>query len=286
MTDFQGIKKNMVQQLLPFFNQNERECNNLCHFILQELIPNFYEKKRLNNVLIDTQTAQKIDSVIAQLQQQKPIQYIFNKAYFYDLALFVNENTLIPRPETEELVYYILQNFKHNSLKMNILDIGTGSGCIALALKKNMPTQANLYAIDISPNALQVAQKNANTLQLPINFYEMDILNPKNWQAFENEQFNIIVSNPPYISFAEKNTLPHNVLHYEPHTALFETEYLEFYKAIADFSKQKLKNQGFVYVEINENNAINTKKIFCDFQNVQIIQDMQQKPRILVAQKN
>ena len=183
------------------------------------------------------------------LIDQKPIQYILNKTTFYGLDFIVNTDVLIPRPETEELVDWIINDNK--SIKnLNILDIGTGSGCIAISLAKNLD-KSNVTALDISKQAIKTANKNADNNKVFIDFIEEDILN-SNYQ-FTNK-LDVIVSNPPYVRDLEKKEINDNVLKNEPHLALFVSDEnpLLFYNAIADFSLKNLKENGILYFEINQ----------------------------------
>jgi len=183
------------------------------------------------------------------LIDQKPIQYILNKTTFYGLDFIVNTDVLIPRPETEELVDWIINDNK--SIKnLNILDIGTGSGCIAISLAKNLD-KSNVTALDISKQAIKTANKNADNNKVFIDFIEEDILN-SNYQ-FTNK-LDVIVSNPPYVRDLEKQEINDNVLKNEPHLALFVSDEnpLLFYNAIADFSLKNLKENGILYFEINQ----------------------------------
>ncbi|MNK07695.1 Release factor glutamine methyltransferase [compost metagenome] len=190
----------------------------------------------------------KWDNVLVLLEEQKPIQYIFGKAHFYGLEFEVNENTLIPRPETEELVEWIITENEHKG-KTAILDIGTGSGCIAISLAKKLP-DASVSAIDVSEQALVVAKRNADRNETNVSFIKQDILVaetlPKN--------FDIIVSNPPYVRNLEKVEIKENVLQYEPHLALFveDNNALLFYRKIALLAKGNLAPNGKLYFEINQ----------------------------------
>ncbi len=211
----------------------------------------------------------KFFRVIRKLKLHVPIQYILGNTEFYGLKLKVNEHVLIPRPETEELVEWIITDcgFRIEELRINpqskirnsqltILDIGTGSGCIAIALKKNMP-DAEVYALDISSNALAVAKENAEKNNAEIHFLEGDILNTLTLEHFNTLTPDIIVSNPPYITEAEKPAMSSNVLEHEPHTALFvpDNDALLFYRAILDFAKEKLAAGGKIYFELNSTYA-------------------------------
>lgn len=188
------------------------------------------------------------NDALVQLKTQKPIQYIFGKAWFYGLEFKVNENTLIPRPETEELVEWIINENK-NRKGIKILDIGTGSGCIAISLAKNLPG-ATVHAIDVSEKALAVARENAATNNVAVNFIKTDILSAD----LLPEAFDIIVSNPPYVRNLEKAEIKPNVLSFEPHLALFvdDNDPLIFYRKIAQLAKNNLKEHGKLYYEINQ----------------------------------
>lgn len=184
---------------------------------------------------------------VKKLKQEIPVQYIIGNTEFYGLPLYVNENVLIPRPETEELITWILENT--NDQPLNILDIGTGSGCIAIALAKNL-SKAKIWALDISNKAISVAKKNALLNKVNIQFLKKDILNLKNLSS----EFDIIVSNPPYVRELEKQEIKNNVLEHEPHLALFvkDSNPLLYYDKIIDFSKENLKSNGQIFFEINQ----------------------------------
>lgn len=206
-----------------------------------------------------------------QLKEHQPIQYILGEAEFYGMIFFVNENVLVPRPETEELVEWVLND--HKNLKRSILDIGTGSGCIPITLKKHQPG-FEVSALDISKKALKTAETNAKLHQTAINFFEADFLN----MHFSSLPFfDVIVSNPPYIAEKEKKEMHANVVKFEPHQALFapNDNPLVFYKKIIDLAHQKLNPNGCIYVEINQNLAQETKELFRkNFQNVELKKDI------------
>ncbi|MCE2961943.1 MAG: peptide chain release factor N(5)-glutamine methyltransferase [Chitinophagales bacterium] len=190
-----------------------------------------------------------LDEIISRLNLGEPIDYILGYTYFYGLKIEVSEDTLIPRPETEELVELILkENQTRSGLK--ILDIGTGSGCIALALKSKLG-DAEVTAIDVSIAALEIAKKNSVHLDLKINFVQLDILDEQLWPQLVN--YDIIVSNPPYIPQEEKKDMTSSVLDYEPHLALFvENDPLLFYKQILKFATSHLNPKGLVYFETSQ----------------------------------
>ena len=191
------------------------------------------------------------NSILEQLKKEIPIQYLLGKTSFYGLDFEVNENVLIPRPETEELVEWIIesQKSKGESQKISILDIGTGSGCIAISLAKNI-LNAHVFAIDVSLKALATAKKNAENNSVNVTFFNQNILETEDLQR----QFDIIVSNPPYVRNLEKEEIKKNVLDNEPHLALFveDDDALIFYKKIAELAQKNLSENGKVYFEINQ----------------------------------
>jgi release factor glutamine methyltransferase len=226
----------------------------------------------------------KIHFACKELLKQRPIQYITGTAWFYGEAFKVTEAVLIPRPETEELCDWIIKDNNATNQAMstlNILDIGTGSGCIAVTLKKNIGN-AVVTALDVSAEALQVARENAATHSADIDFLEEDILKKEQWPA---GPFDIIVSNPPYVRELEKELMKPNVLEHEPHLALFvenETP-LIFYEAIARFALQTLSENGKLYFEINEN-LQNEMKFLLEnlgFEPIEFKKDMHNKTRMV-----
>ncbi|PCJ25296.1 MAG: protein-(glutamine-N5) methyltransferase, release factor-specific [Flavobacteriales bacterium] len=221
----------------------------------------------------------KITKVIDELKQHKPLAHIIGEWEFYGINLKINRHTLIPRQETEELVQMII-NDNNNEEQLFILDIGTGTGCIALALKKNLP-QANVHAFDVSWDALEIAIENAKRNELTVTFKNVDILK---WKS-QNEKYNVIVSNPPYITKKEKHLMAKNILDYEPHLALFveNGESMLFYDAIAEYALRHLKRNGKLYFEINENYRNDVMGLLKDkkFKNINIVKDINGKDRIV-----
>jgi len=224
-----------------------------------------------------TELLEKLDELMA----YKPIQYVTGEAYFYGLELEVNPSVLIPRPETEELVKWVADDFK---LKpgLNVLDIGTGSGCIVLALG-SLLTDPRLTAVDISREALSVAGRNALKTGIQVDFRQTDILDQDGWNDLAN--FDLIVSNPPYVRESEKSRMKANVLDYEPPGALFvpDGDPLLFYRAVAGISKLKLTHSGRVYCEINEELGEEVARLFRDegFSFITVKKDMQGKDRMI-----
>jgi len=216
--------------------------------------------------------------IIEDLKANIPIQYILGETEFYGLKFKVNEHTLIPRPETEELVLWILEH-EFNSA----LDIGTGSGCIPIAIKKNKNVE--ISAIDVSETALLVAKENAKTNEVKINFFKQDILKTDNL-----ERVDVIISNPPYILEKEKDLILSNVLDNEPHLALFVTNEnpLLFYKKIAELSYACLSKNGLLFFEINESFGIEIIELLkcIGFVDIELKKDINEKDRMLKAIKN
>ena len=234
----------------------------------------------------------KYESALEALKNHEPIQYIIGQTEFYGLPFYVNENTLIPRPETEELVELILSNTYANSQleiiegnnQFNILDIGTGTGCIAISLAKQL-LNANVSAIDVSAKALEMANENAQLNQVDIDFIENDILKICNYELDSVTKFDIIVSNPPYVRQLEKQQMQDNVLNHEPHLALFveDENPLIFYRAITQFATKNLKPNGELYFEINEYLGKEMMALLEEFgfKNIQLKQDLFGKDRMI-----
>jgi len=230
----------------------------------------------------DEQLAQ-LETAASRLLANEPLQYVLGKAWFYGMTFSVDNSVLIPRPETEELVELI---FRENKLSSPvILDIGTGSGIIAITLKKEIPGSI-VYALDISVQALDVAIKNADTLQADIHFIHGDIFHH---EKMDLPQFDMIISNPPYVDPVEKNTLHKNVLDHEPHLALFGHEHdpFVFYRTICAYAYHHLNERGNLYFEIPENKGDEVSRIVAGagFTDVRTFHDMQGKERMVAAEK-
>jgi len=229
-------------------------------FLLTEA---FFGIKRLDLALnpeleIDEFQVKKIESALARLKNHEPIQHIIGETDFFGLTFKVDKNVLVPRPETEELVQWILDDFASEKKALKILDIGTGSGCIAISLAKNLPI-AQISAIDISEKALEIAKTNAEINKTEINFLQEDILQAGNLAG----SWDIIVSNPPYVRELEKKEMQRNVLEYEPETALYvkDEDPLLFYNKITRLAKESLNPGGKLYFEINQYLADETEKM-------------------------
>ena len=236
-----------------------------------------------SDTLITPETFEYFETIISRLLTYEPIQYILGTTSFFGLDFKVDPNVLIPRPETEELVAWILKQADSNQ-SLKILDIGTGSGCIAVSLAKHL-ANAEVFALDVSPAALEMAQYNAQQNAVQLNTIEANVLEWENTAS----QFDIIVSNPPYVRESEKERMAPNVLDHEPHLALFveNNNPLVFYQAIVALSTQALKKQGLLYFEINEYLGDETKALFSsnDFEDVQLQTDIFGKNRMMCASK-
>ncbi|RXJ50739.1 peptide chain release factor N(5)-glutamine methyltransferase [Gelidibacter gilvus] len=235
---------------------------------------------------ISGKKTEKFENAITRLKNQEPIQYIIGSTEFYGLPFKVTESTLIPRPETEELVQWVLDSSASKMENFTILDIGTGTGCIAISLAKNRP-HATVFAVDISGKALTVAKTNAKLNKVDVEFMELDILN---WNSeFENLEFDIIVSNPPYVRTLEKSQMSDNVLRHEPSLALFVTDDdpLIFYKKIAEFSTAHLKRNGQLFFEINQYLGAEMVQLLenFDYRDVELKKDIFGNARMVAANK-
>src|SRR5690606_13296676 len=227
-----------------------------------------------------------VSDALRALKSAKPVQQVLGHAWFAGMKLIVDESVLIPRPETEELVALIVGQHSTNAEKpLRIIDIGTGSGCIAIALKKALP-QSSVYALDVSPEALKIARQNAETQSTLLSFIQADILE---WDlCFQPDQFfDIVVSNPPYITYAEQADMNRNVLDYEPHGALFvdDSTPLVFYEHIATFALQHLTPGGSLYFEVNKHYGKQVRKVLESkgFHDVHLNKDMHGADRIIQA---
>ncbi|MDX8554147.1 peptide chain release factor N(5)-glutamine methyltransferase [Tenacibaculum sp. 1B UA] len=223
-----------------------------------------------------------LDEALARLKKEEPIQYILGKTEFFGLPFNVDKNTLIPRPETEELVEWIVKEVEKSQKLLSILDIGTGTGCIPISLKKQLPNM-NVSAVDVSEKALIVAKKNAELNDVEVSFMLQDILKTK----VLNSKFDIIVSNPPYVRELEKAEIKNNVLENEPHLALFveDNNPLLFYKKIADLAKNNLTKTGLLFFEINQYLSKETVEMLKDkgFTKIELRKDLFGNNRMIKA---
>jgi release factor glutamine methyltransferase len=278
---FQALKGACV----PVYD--EREADNVVNWLL-EVGFGFKRHDKRDDIPISEEVLQ---DWCRRLSSAEPPQYILGMADFYGRELIVNDSVLIPRPETEELVHTIIQNYPKNA-PLTILDIGTGSGCIALSLALHFAS-ATVFGLDKSEKALKTANVNAKKYNASnLSFFKCDFLETEPNEILQNCKVrpDIIVSNPPYIAPSEIGTMRKNVTEYEPHLALFapEENVLVFYKKIAEFSPYILAEGGEVYAELHENHAQECANIFRNegFRKVEIIRDLQDKERILRAKRN
>jgi len=260
----------------------ESETEGLTRLILEAVCGwNFTTQQIKKTEVIGFAESLKIKAIVHRLRQFEPIQYILGETHFFGLPLKVTPAGLIPRPETEELVDLILKENAGNNCR--VLDIGTGSGCIALALKSRLKNVV-ISGVDISAAALEIARSNSEINGLEVDFFNADILN---WQLYEWPLFDVIVSNPPYVTESEKKLMHKNVLDFEPSGALFvnDSDPLLFYRHIAQFALEKLNVNGMLYFEINENFGPETEKLLVGlgFESIEIVADIQGKNRFVRA---
>ncbi len=228
----------------------------------------------------------RLQHMLTELQSGKPVQYVIGETFFYGLPFKVSPSVLIPRPETEELVEWVMESSALAAVtgsQLRIIDIGTGSGCIAVSIKKNLPA-SQVSALDISAAAIDVASANATLNQVDIHFIEADIRN-----FVTQEKFDVMVSNPPYIRLQEKEEMEDHVLDHEPHLALFvpDESPLVFYESIADFAWASLGDFGLLFFEINADLAKETVDMLAAkaFINIELRKDMQGKDRMVKCQR-
>ena len=290
------------QQLLYklYHLYDDREAANISNIVMeyittQQRIDRIVNKSMPLSLLQEQQFIQ----FTKQLLQHEPVQYVLQEAWFAGMKFYVNASVLRPRPETEELIEWILEEDQKTKSKKqkaedltqnekrktrNILDIGTGSGCIAIALKKKLP-DATVHAMDISEPALHVANKNALNNETAIHFFKADILDENEWKKFPD--FDIIVSNPPYIKQSETAGIKDNVMRYEPHAALFvaDEDALLFYRKIASFGLQHLSENGKLFFEINEMLGKEVCKLLLDkgYKKIELKKDLHGKDRMVMT---
>ena len=250
------------QALTSIYSQSEAE--NITDWVFEHVTgKKKFERRALKGEELSPDQLLLLKNYLSQLEAHTPVQYVLGEAWFYKRKFFVNNHVLIPRPETEELVEWIIQEIKMkgNLGSCSILDIGTGSGCIPISLKKEIPG-CTVSALDVSEEALVVAKRNAMDNQADVEFLELNFLVEQEWETLSN--FDIIVSNPPYIPLTEKGLLDKNVTDFEPSIALFveDGNPFIFYLEIIRFAKKHLSPGGKVFVEVHEDFAGNVKTIF------------------------
>jgi len=279
MTNSKELFNDLVSRVT--LEEDKSEIQSIIYLLLEKKL-NLTKTEILADKKITRIDRGLFDPLIGQINSHVPIQYILGEGEFYGRTFRVNSSVLIPRPETELLVHEITKTYNHPSPR--ILDIGTGSGCIAISLALEFPG-STVYATDISPGAIDIAQQNAVSLGAPVNIYEHNILA----EEISFNSFNLIVSNPPYISPGEKAAMKRHVLEHEPHLALFAPAHdpLSFYKAIAAKSKKALLQNGTVWVEINEHFGNEVADVFNEhgYHSVRIIKDLDRKDRVVTASR-
>lgn len=280
-TIIKEYRTQFIQELSTIYDAVEAE--SFFYLILEEK----QKLKRIDLALnpdltISENEIQLWNSILEELKKEIPIQYLLGKTSFYGLDFEVNQNVLIPRPETEELVEWIVQSTKHEArdTKLKVLDIGTGSGCIAISLAKNIPNPS-VFAIDVSEKALATAQKNAQSNEVNVTFIHKNILETEDL----DEQFDIIVSNPPYVRELEKVEIKKNVLENEPHLALFvaDNDALVFYRKIAELAQKNLAPNGQLFFEINQYLGKEMVELLekMNFKNVELRKDIYGNDRMM-----
>lgn len=249
--------------------------------VFQLSTTDLYASKDMN---FSTNQAEKLEVIITRLRANEPLQYILGNCYFCGLDFHVEPGVLIPRPETAELVEWIISDRKDSDSPIRILDIGTGSGCISISLAKNLP-KSEVHAWDISEDAIRIASGNANRLDANVRFLQTDVLG----QIPTDTMMNVIVSNPPYITEAERTDMDANVTDWEPDTALFvpDNTPLLFYERIADIGKQILTPDGTLYFEINQRFGTETVEMLRPkgYRNVELRKDLSGNDRMIKAER-
>lgn len=260
------------------------EATNIADLVMEKLTGWGRIDRMLNKtVLLSSAMEKRFEEYVEALGRGMPVQYVLGECWFYKFRFYVDDRVLIPRPETEELVEWVLQSETHRG-KAIVLDVGTGSGCIAISIKKEWPA-ANVYAAEISDGAMEVARLNAVNLETEINFVKTDILNREHWQNFP--LVDVVVSNPPYIPLRDRKQMHPRVVGHEPHQALFvpAEDPALFYRALAEFALVRANERGVVYAEIHEKQAAEVTKLFKEkgYRNVEVKVDMQGKERFVRA---
>lgn len=308
--DLQQAQLELVSRLRRLYD--EREAITITDWVMEK-ITGWKKLDRIihKNILLSEEGLQLFQKYSGELQRHRPVQYVLQEAWFAGMKFYVDEQVLIPRPETEELVEWIVEEAANGHLQaaghtdpaaktaspenprppagssrkeLTILDVGTGSGCIAIALKRKL-RDARIYACDLSPHALSIAERNATTNQANIHFRQLNFLDSRQWNTLPPVQ--VLVSNPPYIPIREKATMAPHVINFEPHMALFveDQDPLVFYKALAGFATQQLLPGGQVFAEIHEELGEDVVKLFQEggFQSIILKKDMQGKDRMVKA---
>lgn len=280
------------QELAALYD--ERESEQIAHWVIENLTGHSRSARILHKTEELTPAQESLfTQYITELLHWRPVQYVLGEAWFAGMKFFVDERVLVPRPETEELVEEVKREIENRKSKveslqpLRVLDVGTGSGCIAISLKKKKP-QWEIWAVDLSTDALEVAKQNATNLAAEINFVQIDMLNEKS--RADLPVFDMIISNPPYIPLNDKAEMRENVLLHEPHLALFvsDDDPLIFYKEIIIFANTNLKPTGSLFFEIHEQLAEQVGSILSanNYDQILLKQDMQGRDRMISAVKS
>jgi release factor glutamine methyltransferase len=292
-------EKRVKESLAGIYDEGEAAI--IAAMLIEDLTGLSRTERLLNNdpVLADAQLI-RMEDAISRLKTYEPIQYILNKSWFYGMELFVDRHVLIPRPETEELVEWVIRDVKASGMNvfdkkpndadmtksLKLLDVGTGSGCIALAMKKMMP-RAEVWGCDISETALNIARRNGSELDIRVDFQSINFL--ERGEQKHLPTVDIVISNPPYVPLSDKESMLPNVVEHEPHTALFveNEDPLIFYKALAEFGRHRLYPGGSIYMEIHENLGSGVVELFDKGgYETELRSDMQGKSRMVKAKKS
>jgi release factor glutamine methyltransferase len=260
------------------------ESRNIVELVIEH-ITNMSRAEQIKNKVpyLTCTQLEDLDTITERLKKNEPVQYVLGEAWFAGMKFKVNKNVLIPRPETEELVDWVVKESQKSKVKsQNIIDIGTGSGCIPITIKKKL-SQVTVSAIDVCSEALFTATENAISLNADVDFRLLDFLDEEKWKEFG--QYDIIVSNPPYVKQSEITAMQDRVKEFEPHLALFvpDEDALLFYKKLSGFAVKHLKTGGSLFVEINEALAEQVINLFQGFTKIELRKDMQGKDRMIKA---
>lgn len=262
---------------------DSRETANITHWVIEH-ITGFSKIDRIihKHYILSSSQQKQLEQYIKQLLQHIPVQYVLHEAWFLDQKFYVDKNVLIPRPETEELVQWVVSEYQYKkNIPLHVIDVGTGSGCIAISLKKKIPL-AQITAIDISNEALAVAKKNAQLHKGDIDFLQIDFLDKSQWKSLPIPD--ILISNPPYIPIYEKQTMNKNVKNYEPSNALFvpDEEPLIFYKTMINYALQYMQKNSVLYAEMHEHYSHQVQALCNNVElKTTIKKDMQEKNRMI-----
>ena len=277
-----GAEEHIAKEIKSIYNTAEAAA--IAGLVIENITgQSLTERISHKKYLLDEKQVDQLHRFVSRLRQHEPVQYVLNEVWFYGFKFYVDRNVLIPRPETEELVDWVIKDCKFPINELSILDIGTGSGCIPVSLKRKL-RRADVWSCDVSEAALEVARRNAVAIGSDVNFITLDFLNVEQRKTLP--AFDIIISNPPYVPENNKEQMRDNVLKYEPALALFvpDDDPMLFYKTIAGFAGTHLHPRGAIYLEIHEDLGKAVSKLFTDNNyTTEIKKDMQGKERMVKA---